>query len=102
MIDERAAQLVMMNVKNRVHKAIRTAKSLQSKSIPPPVTTPPLAPATRQPREVRYQTYAAVEAAEPDDDGRLKIKEMTTATKRSMARRETTMISVSLSKSRQS
>ncbi len=71
MIDDKAAQLVMLHAKNQVHKAVRTATSFVNRTSlslvpepPPPPPAPPTvptAPVPRQSRAPRYQTYAAVE-----------------------------------------
>ena len=77
MIDQNAAQLVMLNAKNRVHKAIRTATSLQTRPTPPitttstaATTTVPAAAATptRQARTGRYHAYTAIDGDDPDED----------------------------------
>ena len=77
MLDQNAAQLVMLNAKNRVHKAIRTATRLQTTPIPL-TSTPSTAAATaaaataaatpRQHRSGRYQAYAAIDGDDPNED----------------------------------
>ena len=75
MIDQNAAQFVMLNAKNREHKAIRTATSLQTRPTPPitttaATTTVPAAATTptRQARTGRYQAYTAIDGDDPDED----------------------------------
>ena len=70
MLDDKAAQLVMLHAKNQVHKAVKTATSLFGRTHFPLVAAPePLPPVPQTPPKLpkaKYQAYAAVEQEEPD------------------------------------
>ena len=70
MIDTRAAQLVMLHAKNKVHKALSTATSLVGKTDVPLTIVPEPVPATTRATRAKYQAYAAVEKEDPNDDYR--------------------------------